>query len=115
MADEVPLGPRKLDIGSMTDEDFQEMCGLLVRMEFPEARATDDPDGGADSLLALPEGGWERGWQAKRYTGTIYWTKCRDSLDRSIKNYGIERLTFCFARNLTVGQEKNFQRKLVGQ
>ena len=115
MADEPPLGPRKLDVGSMTDEDFQEMCGLLVRLEFPDARATDDPDGGADNLLAQHDGGWERGWQAKRYTGTIHWTKCRDSLDRAVENYGIERLTFCFARNLTVGQEKNFQKKLVGQ
>jgi hypothetical protein len=114
-AGEAPLGPRKLDIGALTDEQFQEMCGLLVRLEFPDARSTDNPDGGADTLLARPEGGWERGWQAKRYTGTIYWGKCRDSLDRAVANYGIDRMTFCFARNLTVGQETNFQKKLVGK
>jgi hypothetical protein len=115
MAEEAPLGPRQLDIGKLTDEQFQEMCSLLVRLEFPDARSTDNPDGGADTLLARPEGGWERAWQAKRYTGTVYWGKCRDSLDRAVKNYGVERMTFCFARNLTVGQEKNFQKKLVGK
>jgi hypothetical protein len=112
---EAPLGPRKLPIEAMQDEDFQEMCHLLVRLDHPEARAMRNPDGGSDTLLPRPAGGWERGWQMKHFPGSISFSKCRESLDRAVENYGIERMTFCFPRDLTVGQEKNFEKNLVGR
>ena len=60
-------------LSTLTDEEFQEMCDRLVRLEFPDARSTAVPDGGADSILVNPDGGFQRAWQAKRFTGTIHW------------------------------------------
>jgi len=99
----------------MTDEDFQQMCHRLVLLEHPGAVSTDNPDSGADSLLPNPKDGWDEGWQAKRYGGTIYWSKCKDSLDRAVATYGIDKMTFCFPRNLTQGQHKKFNLELVGR
>lgn len=73
-----------------------------MKTEFPDAISTDDPDGGADSLLAAPDGSWDRGWQAKRFTGQIRWSQCRASLNDAIAEYQIKHMTFCFARQLTV-------------
>lgn len=115
MTVEAPIAPRRLDLGGLTDEQFEEICHRLVRLEFPDVHRTHNPDGGADALLPKPEGGWTRGWQAKRYTGTIYWSKCKKSLDDAGENYGIEHMTFCLPRNLTVGQQKKFQKELVGR
>jgi hypothetical protein len=115
MASEEPIGPRKLEVGRLTDEDFQELCHRLVRIEYPEARSVAIPDGGADTLLPRPTGGWERAWNPKRYTGNIHWSKCKESLGRAVKTYGIARMTFCFARNLTSGQQLQFQKQLVGR
>jgi len=78
---EKPLGPRDLDLAAMTDEDFEQLCHRLVLLDCSEAVSTDNPDGGADSLLPDGAGGWTEAWQAKRYGGTIYWSKCKDSLD----------------------------------
>src|SRR6266852_3762392 len=103
---EPPLGPRDLDLGGQTDEDFQELCHRLVLLGYPEAQSTDSPDGGADSLLPNPCGGWQRAWQAKRYPNNIYWGKCKDSLDHAVEHYKIKQMTFCFPRNLTRRQHK---------
>src|SRR4051812_33307100 len=110
-----PLGPRDLDLAAMTDEDFQQLCHRLVLLEYPEALSTDNPDSGADSVLPASSGGWTQAWQAKRYGGTIYWSKCKDSLDRAVKHYEIDQMTFCFPRNLTAGQHKKFDKELVGR
>lgn len=115
MAEEKPLGPRKFDFGELTDEDFEEMCHELVRLEWPDVVKTAAPDGGADTLLPLKEGGWERAWQAKRYTGTIYWSKCKESLDRVVDTYKVDRVTFCFAKNLTKKQQRKFDSDLKGR
>src|SRR5690349_11843068 len=111
---EKALGPRDLDLGSLTDEQFEELCHRLVLDQHPEAVATANPDSGADSLLGS-DGDWDRAWQAKRYTGNIHWAKCKESLDRAVERYGISRMTFCFARNLTSGQLKKFESDLVGR
>lgn len=37
MATEKPLGPRRLDFGALTDDDFEVLCYLVVLMEFPDA------------------------------------------------------------------------------
>lgn len=115
-ANEQPLGPRRLNLGALTDEDFEEVCFLVVRLEFPEAIKLDNPDGGADSALPSEDRAtYLRCWQAKRYTEHIRWGHCKDSLDRAVVRWRMSRYTFCFARNLTEGQEKKFQTDLVGR
>ncbi|HST70127.1 MAG TPA: hypothetical protein VLI94_10760 [Solirubrobacterales bacterium] len=115
MAEDKPLGPRKFDFKDLTDDDFEEMCHELIRLEWPEVVKTAAPDGGADSLLPKKKKGWKRAWQAKRYTGTIYWAKCKKSLDRAIETYKVRRVTFCFAKNLTKGQQTKFDSDLKGR
>src|SRR5919106_5283828 len=105
-AAEQPLGPRRLDFTVLSDEDFELLCYLVVLLEFPDAVRLRAPDGGADS--ALPEGAirvYVRCWQAKRFTGHIHWGQCRASLDAAVRNYRMPHYTFCFARDLTGGQE----------
>jgi hypothetical protein len=113
---EQPLGPRKLDLGGLTDEDFELLCMLVVLLECPEAVKVANPDGGADAALASgPNRVYVRCWQFKRFTGTIYWAKCVESLDRAVRTYGMPHYTFCFARDLTTNQEQAFKSKLVGR
>jgi hypothetical protein len=115
MAGEEVLGPRRLPLKELSPKQFQDLCNRLVRVEWKDARATGDPDSGADSLLPKPGGKWERGWQAKHFPGNIAWGKCKDSLDRAVEAYKITRMTFCFPRDLTVNQERLFQKHLVGR
>jgi hypothetical protein len=66
MASEKPLGPRCLDFGALTDDDFEVLSYLVVLLEFPDAVRLRAPDLGADS--ALPAGAdrkYTRCWQAK--------------------------------------------------
>ncbi|MGO9794316.1 MAG: hypothetical protein ACLP8S_33770 [Solirubrobacteraceae bacterium] len=112
---ETPVGPRTFDFGKLSDEQFQEMCNLLVLLEFPSAQATADPDGGADTLLPKPTagGGWERAWQAKHFTSNIRWAQCKNSLDDAVTNYKVAHVTFCFPRDLTHRQNLKFDEELA--
>ena len=112
-----PVGPRDFNFAGMPAGHFEEMCGLLVLLDYPEAQPTGDPDGGADVLLPKPgnAGGWVRAWQAKRFTGNISWSQCRQSLDDALANYQVEHVTFVFARDPTVGQLRNFETNLVNR
>jgi hypothetical protein len=115
-AAEQPLGPRRLDFTVLNDDDFELLCYLVVLLEFPEAIRLRAPDCGADS--ALPEGAtrtYARCWQAKRFTGHIRWGQCEGSLDTAVPAYGMPHYTFCFARDLTGGQERLFKQRLVGR
>jgi hypothetical protein len=116
MAIERPLGPRHLDFGALTDDDFEVFCYLVVLLEFPDAVRLRAPDLGADS--ALPAGAaraYKRCWQAKRFTGHVHWGQCVDSLDAAADHYKMPHYTFCVARDLTGGQEKEFKKRLVGR
>lgn len=106
--DLVPRGPRRPVLGSLSDEDFEEICYLIVQLEHRNAFSTANPDKGADVLLRGAEGTYLRAWQAKRYTGQIRWGKCRDSLARARAEWDPDHYTFCFARDLTAGQLKKF-------
>jgi hypothetical protein len=111
-----PIRARTFDLQGLTDVEFEALCSRLARIEDELATATDNPDGGADSLLPGPTGGWVRAWQAKHSkTGHISWAKCEESLDAAVENYGIPRMTFCFPRNLTVKQQKIFDSRLVSR
>jgi hypothetical protein len=48
---EEPLGPRRLDFGVLSDDDFELLCYLIVVVEFPAAVRLRAPDRGADSAL----------------------------------------------------------------
>jgi hypothetical protein len=109
-------GPRRFDFHGLSDDDFEELCVLVVLLEHPEAIRLRAPDNGADS--ALPEGSdrrYTRCWQAKRFAGPPQWHKCRDSLDAAIGAYHPQRYTFCFAKDLTGNQEQRFKHHVVGR
>jgi hypothetical protein len=113
---EQPLGPRRLDFGALSDDDFEVLCYLVVLLEFPDAVRLRAPDLGADSALPASTGrDYVRCWQAKRFTGHIGWGQCLESLDRAVANYGMPHYTFCFARDLTGGQEQSFKQRLGGR
>jgi hypothetical protein len=116
MQSQAPITPDRFRFAEQSDDDFDELTYRLIMLEHPRAVKMAAPDGGLDTLLPLPgRDGYSRGWQAKRYTGNISWSKCKESLDRAVEQYGIEQLTFCFARNLTVNHEKLFVKHLVGR
>lgn len=116
MQSQAPITPDRFRFGEQSDDDFDELTYRLILLEHPRAVKMAAPDGGLDTLLPLPgRDGYERGWQAKRYTGNISWSKCKESLDRAVDGYAIKQLTFCFARNLTVNHEKLFVKHLVGR
>ena len=116
MAGDAPLGPRKFDLAAQHDEDFDELCFRLIRLEFRDAVKLRAPDGGADTLLPGPaRETYERCWQAKRYPDKIHWQHCIESLDRAVKRYEPQRVTFCFPKNLTQKEEGEFKGKLVGR
>jgi hypothetical protein len=111
-----PVQPGRFRFEEQHDADFDEMTFRLVRLEFPDVVKMDAPDGGADTLLPSPgHDGYRRAWQAKRYTGNVGWSKCKDSLDRAIATYHVSHVTFCFPRNLTTRQEALFVKHLVGR
>lgn len=111
-----PLGPRRLDFTVLSDDDFELLCYLVVLLDFPGAVRLRAPDLGADSALPEePTRTYARCWQAKRFTGHIHWGQCRDSLDEANSAYEMPHYTFCFARDLTGGQERAFRQRLVGR
>jgi len=111
-----PLGPRKLDFGQLTAEDFELLCFLILTTKHKEARRPRAQDAGADALLPDSSGiGYSRCWQFKRFTQNISWPSCIDSLDRAVERYKMPHYTFCFARDLTGNQERFFLEKLAGR
>jgi hypothetical protein len=52
---------------------------------------------------------------SKRFTGHVHWSQCIDSLDAAAEHYKMPHYTFCFARDLTGGQEMEFKKRLVGR
>lgn len=108
----VPKGPRPFSLKGLTDEQFEELCFRLALIEAPGLSRTANPDGGADALLRAPGGGFARAWQAKHHTSGISWAKCRESLDRVIETYGVDRVTFCFPIDLGKNDQLRFDREL---
>lgn len=115
MDEAVPLGPRRFDFGRLPADDYEELCYLVVAIEFPQAVRLANPDGGLDAGIPHADGTFFRCWQAKRFTGDISWKKCEESLDAAVSNWGIEHCTFCFAKDLTASQHRTFHERLVGR
>ena len=110
-----PLGRRRLDFTLLSDDEFEVFCFLVVQIEFPNARRLRAPDNGADAILSAADGTPERCWQFKRYSGSISWPKCKESLDAAVNAYAMRHYTFCFARDLTGSQQRLFGEHLVGR
>lgn len=66
-----------------------------------------------DARLPDPHGNTLRGWQAKRYTGQINWEECRTSVSRALAFWRPPRITFCFPRDLSGGEQKSFRAELI--
>lgn len=97
----------------MPSEDFEQLGHRVVRAAYPDARHTGNPDSGADTLLPRASGGWERAWQARRYSrGAIAWARCEDALDDAVVAYAVRHYTFVFARNLSHTQITTFEQRL---
>jgi hypothetical protein len=104
-------GPVQYDLAGMHDGDFDLLCFRLIRLHHPDAvKPKESGDGGADVLLPHGGGGYSRAWQAKHYPGRINWTACKKSLADAVKNYGPERYTFCFPRDLSGTEQKTFDK-----
>ncbi|MGD0165900.1 MAG: hypothetical protein ABSC51_01225 [Gaiellaceae bacterium] len=112
---EQPLGPRRLDFSALSDDDFEELAYLVVLLDHEDAIRLRAPDLGADSALPLSDRTYARCWQAKRFTGSISWPQCKESLDRAVDHYKMPHYTFIFAKNLTGNQERLFRQHLVGR
>jgi hypothetical protein len=111
---DVAPGVRRVDLAGLPPDDFEELVHRLVRVTYPTARHTGNPDKGADTLLPKSdEQGWERAWQARRYsTADSHWKRCEEALDDAVKAYEITHYTFVFPRNLTGGPLQTFDKRL---
>jgi hypothetical protein len=104
-------GATRYDLVEMPDEEFESMCARLIRLEFPAAfKPADTFDGGADMALANDDGGYIRCWQSKRFRSNVPWTKCKKSFAAACTNWNPEHYTFCFPRELTIGEQKTFDK-----
>jgi len=86
---------------------------LLARATSPEAVPVRARDHGLDARLADTRGGTLRGWQAKRYTVAINWEECRQSVRRALAFWRPPRITFCFPRDLSGGEQERFRTELI--
>jgi hypothetical protein len=95
-------GPRQLDLAGLDPGVFEEIAHRLVRVTYPTSRHTGNPDSGADTLLPKEgERGWDRAWQARRYsTDDSHWKSCEQALDKAVDSYGVTHYTFVFPKNL---------------
>lgn len=111
-AAKAPLGPRRFDYDQLSDDDFELLVYLVVLLEHSDAIRLRAPDKGADAALPEPDGAYSHCWQSKRFTKQVSWPQCKASLDSAVGSYRMPRYTFCFARDLTGGQEALFTKHL---
>jgi hypothetical protein len=106
-------GPTHFDLLGMSDEAFETMNARLIRLEYPDAvKPANVSDGGADMVLPKEDSsGYARCWQSKHYPKNIRWEKCEKSLADAREHWDPEHYTFIFPRELTVGEQKTFDKK----
>lgn len=102
----------RYDLIGMPDERFELMVSRLIRLEFPRSfKPANTSDGGADQVLRHEDGpGCERCWQCKHFPKAINWKKCKASLAAARKSWEPAHYTFVFPRELTIGEQKTFDR-----
>lgn len=103
----------KQQIKALDPGAFEQLVFELAHRQDPEVKRLTDPDGGADTLKPSNSEGPARVWQAKRYTGSINWQECEQSLKQSAKRYKPSLITFVFARDFSERTEAAFQERLV--
>jgi hypothetical protein len=103
-------GSDPYDLLGQPERSFETMCCRLIRLDHPEVIRPTPPESGADLLLRGPDGGWERVWQVKHFSGSIRWDKCRESLDAAKARWKPDRYTFCFPRDLTGPEQSTFDK-----
>lgn len=101
------------DLADIGDANFELIVFELVRLQYPQAKKLDNPDGGADIIVPLPGGAKPLVFQAKHFPEHISWSKCRASLDAAVRIHDPQSVTFCFPRDLTQPQRAKFKEELV--
>jgi hypothetical protein len=109
----VPRGPIEYPLGDLSWEQFQSLVLLLARAEDSAVVPVRAKDHGLDARLPNRAGLTLRGWQAKRYTTTINWSACQESVRRAVAFWRPPRITFAFPRDLSAGQQKTFRTELI--
>lgn len=108
-----PRGPDDYPIGDLEPHRFESLTFLLARATDPLVVPVRARDHGLDARLPDAQGRTRRGWQAKRYTGAINWEECRQSVRRALAFWRPPRITFCFPRDLSGGEQDSFRTELI--
>jgi hypothetical protein len=109
-------GPIIYPLYDLTAEQFGKLVFLLARSTDARAVPVREKDHGLDARLPDERGRTVRGWQAKRFArGGIHWGQCRDSVMRALAFWRPPRITFCFAHDLSAGEQESFRTELVAR
>lgn len=108
-----PHGPEDYPIGALEPGRFESLVFLLARATDPGVVPVRARDHGLDARLPNARGRTLRGWQAKRYTAAINWEECRSSVRRAVAFWRPPRITFCFPRELSGGEQSSFRTEVA--
>jgi hypothetical protein len=110
-------GPIIYPLDELTPDQFGKLAFLLTRSIDSRVVPVRAKDHGLDARLPDASGRITlRGWQAKRFTsGSIHWGQCRESVKRALAFWRPPRITFCFAHDLSAGEQESFRSELVAQ
>lgn len=106
-------GPVEYRLADLTADQFQNLTFLLARTVDPAVVPVRNKDHGLDARLPDGRGQTLHGWQAKRFTGSIHWEQCRESVRRAIAFWRPPRITFAFPRDLSANDQDAFRRELM--
>jgi tetratricopeptide (TPR) repeat protein len=87
---------------------FEELVTALLKELHADATRVGANDNGVD--VWVPSKRW--GLQCKRYSGSISWAKCEQSLHTARQNYQMDRYTFVFPTDLSGSQQRAFDERL---
>jgi tetratricopeptide (TPR) repeat protein len=93
---------------SAEPQRFEELVTALIKESYPDATRVGANDNGVD--VWVPSERW--GLQCKRYSGSIRWAKCEESLSAAQQNYQLDRYTFVFPMDLSGPQQRVFDERL---
>ena len=108
-----PKGPIDYPVAGLHPDRFESLVFLLARSTDPRVVPIRSNDHGLDARLPDEAGRTLRGWQAKRFTDGIHWEQCRKSVRRALAFWRPPRITFCFAHDLSGGEQEQFRTELA--
>jgi hypothetical protein len=105
------MKPQLVDmtVTAMDPQAFEDLVFALVRDDEDTAYQTRPPDGGRDTVVPANADRGELVWQAKRYTGEIYWQACGKSVEKALKDHTPAEITLVFAVNLSEKDETKLE------